>query len=167
MTSADLFIFLVSTFLSDFEVFSNKRNDCLAQDSNPEPLACEASVLPFCHGRFLQKKTKILVLNLQVSTFLSESAASFPSLFICLPLQQLLMVLLCVHRCWFFWYYHFFVSLLPCLVLEHITSFGNTSYWHELGTFTLLRAIRYIGNKEDCKLDFREFPFPAPSQIGF
>ena len=81
--------------------------------------------------------------------------------------QQLLMVLLCVHRCWFFWYYHFFVSLLPCLVLEHITSFGNTSYWHELGTFTLLRAIRYIGNKEDCKLDFREFPFPAPSQIGF
>ena len=77
------------------------------------------------------------------------------------------MVLLCVHRCWFFWYYHFFVSLLPCLVLEHITSFGNTSYWHELGTFTLLRAIRYIGNKEDCKLDFREFPFPAPSQIGF
>ena len=77
------------------------------------------------------------------------------------------MVLLCVHRCWFFRYYHFFVSLLPCLVLEHITSFGNTSYWHELGTFTLLRAIRYIGNKEDCKLDFREFPFPAPSQIGF
>ena len=86
MTSADLFIFLVSTFLSDFEVFSNKRNDCLAQDSNPGPLACEASVLPFCHGHFLLKKTKILVLNLQVSTFLSESAVSFPSLFICLPL---------------------------------------------------------------------------------
>ena len=45
MKSADLFIFLVSTFLSDFEVFSNKRNDCPAQDSNPGPLACEASVL--------------------------------------------------------------------------------------------------------------------------
>ena len=53
MASADLFIFLVSTFLSDFEVFSNKRNDCLAQDSNPGPLACEASVLPFCYGYFL------------------------------------------------------------------------------------------------------------------
>ena len=47
MTSADLFIFLVSTFLSDFEVFSNKRNDCLAWDSNPGPLACEATAAPY------------------------------------------------------------------------------------------------------------------------
>ena len=77
MTSADLFIFLISTFLSDFEVFSNKRNDCLAQDLNPGPLACEASVLPFCHGHFLLEMTKILVLNLQVSAFLSEQLFHF------------------------------------------------------------------------------------------
>ena len=59
MASADLFIFLVSTFLSDFEVFSNKRNDCLAQDSNSGPLACEASVLPFCHSHFICELAKI------------------------------------------------------------------------------------------------------------
>ena len=73
MTSADLFIFLVSTFLSDFEVFSNKRNDCLAQDSNPGPLACEASVLPFCHSDLIYESVKSWVFelfeNLPVTTF--------------------------------------------------------------------------------------------------
>ena len=35
----------VTRFLSDFEVLDNKRNVLLGQDSNPGPLACEASVL--------------------------------------------------------------------------------------------------------------------------
>ena len=89
MTSADLFIFLVSTFLSDFEVFSNKRNDCLAQDSNLGPLACEASVLPFCHGDLIDIAVKSWVFelfeNLPVTTFFVGNKQShfLPYLSVC------------------------------------------------------------------------------------
>ena len=77
-----LFTFLVSRFLSDFEAFSNKRNNRRpVPDSNPGPLACEASMLPFCHGRFLYEIAKICNLILQVSTFFVRISC-FISIFI-------------------------------------------------------------------------------------
>ena len=49
---------------------------CLDLDLNLGPLACEASVLPFCHGDLIFGRVKSWVFelfeNLPVTTFLSE-----------------------------------------------------------------------------------------------
>ena len=49
---------------------------CLDLDLNPGPLACEASVLPICHGDLIYESVKSWVFelfeNLPVTTFLSE-----------------------------------------------------------------------------------------------
>ena len=46
---------------------------CLDLDLNPGPLACEASVLPFCHGDLIYESAKSWVFelfeNLLVTTF--------------------------------------------------------------------------------------------------
>ena len=74
--------FPATSFLSDFEVFCKKKRIAHpGQDLNPGPYVCEASLLPFCHGHFIQKMTKICGLILQISTF-SVRISCFISIFV-------------------------------------------------------------------------------------